>query len=136
KNQQGKAVAENLADVAKCLARARFSLRQRKRVEHQRREIVVETVGEPRESAVLLREEVRLEEFLGHRDGHAIAKPRREGRQDHRRIHVTLMIRRENHRSVDAAQTMASLDTNPSEDARERKEPGWQADSTHGSRDA
>ena len=47
---------DEIADVLQRLSRAGFALRQRKRVEQQRGEIVVEAVGEPRAAAVLLRE--------------------------------------------------------------------------------
>ena len=58
---------EHLADVAQRLPRAGLALRQRERVEEERRQVVVQAVGEPRPPAVLLREEVRLEELLRHR---------------------------------------------------------------------
>ena len=64
-NQHREAVREHLADVAQRLPRAGLALRQRKRVEEQRREIVVQAVGEPRAARPCSRgKEMRLEEFL------------------------------------------------------------------------
>ena len=44
--------------------------------------------------------EVRLEELLRHRGRHAIAAPRRQRRQDHRRVHVALVVRGEDDGTV------------------------------------
>src|ERR1051326_368355 len=101
KDEDRKAVLEHLADVAERLPRAGFALRERTRVEEERREIIIEAVGEPRFLPVLLREEVHLEELLRHRRREAIAQACWQRDQDARRVHVALMIRREHHRTVD-----------------------------------
>ena len=51
KNQDGKAILDDVADVPQRLARAGFALRKRKSVKEQSRKIVVERAGEPRQPA-------------------------------------------------------------------------------------
>src|SRR4051812_43150910 len=57
---------DELTHITKSLPRAGAGLRQRKCIEEERREVVVQAVGEPRLAAVLFREVVRVEE-LPHR---------------------------------------------------------------------
>src|SRR4029078_10318920 len=116
------------ADVAQGLTRAGFALRQRERIEEQRREVVVEAVGKPRFPSVLFRKEMWFEEFLRHRGRDTIAKAWRKAGENHRPIHVALMVGREDHRLVDACKMLAAFDTRPGEHARERQDPGRQAD--------
>src|SRR5262245_30689503 len=78
KDQHRKSTLEYLADVAERLPRAGFALGQWKRIEEQRRQVVVEAVGEPRFPSVLFRKEMRFEKFFGHRRGDAIAQPWRK----------------------------------------------------------
>src|SRR6185503_14318984 len=67
KNQDRPAVTRELADVLQRLTRTCLALRERERVEVERREIVVQRIGEPLVPLVTGGEEVGLEEFLGHR---------------------------------------------------------------------
>ena len=131
-DQHRKAGVEHLADVLQRLPRAGLALGQRERVEEQRRQVVVERVGEPGAPRVLRRKEVRLEEFLGHRRGDAVAEPGGQRRQDDRRIHVALVVRGENHRPADRLQVLAAVDANPREQPRDGQDPGRQARAADG----
>src|SRR5262245_27121072 len=66
KYQDRPAFAGQLTDVLQRLPRARLALRQRKRVEVESRQIVVERVRETLPPGESLRKEVRLEELFGH----------------------------------------------------------------------
>ena len=46
---------------------------------------------------------MRLEELLGHRRRDPVAQPRRQRRQDHRRVHVALVVGGEDHRPAQIA---------------------------------
>ena len=72
-DQDRPPAARQLADVLQRLARARLALRQRERVEEERRQVVVERVRQPLPPRVARREEVGLEELLGHGRRHARA---------------------------------------------------------------
>ena len=67
-DQHRPALAREIADVAKRLACARFSLRQGERVEEERRQIVVEAVRQSGREGVVAREEVCREELLRHEE--------------------------------------------------------------------
>src|SRR5436190_19770758 len=67
KDQHREAILEHLSDVPHPLARAGSALGEGERVEEQRRQIVIEAVGEPCSAAELIGEEVGLEELLRHR---------------------------------------------------------------------
>src|SRR5919197_3313614 len=61
KDQNRDAVADEIADVAQRLTRAGFALRQRKRVEEERCQIVAETVRPDLPRTMTIRMEVRVE---------------------------------------------------------------------------
>src|SRR5688500_10899763 len=64
KDEHRKAVADQLSRIPKRLSRARLALRQRKRVEDRRRQVVLEAACEPLSSRIPFWEKVRLEKFL------------------------------------------------------------------------
>ena len=114
---------DQLAHIPQRLADAGAPLRQRERVEEERGEVVVQTVGEPLGARVALRKEVRVEELLCHRGGDAIAPPRRQRIEDHGRVQMALMIRGEDHRTLEAIEMLESADGHAREDAPEWKDP-------------
>ena len=99
KDQHREAVADELARVAQRLPRARLALWQRERVEKGGREVVLEASSHPLSTRVPLRKEMRLEEFLRHRRRDAAAPPAGQRCENHRHVHVALMIGREDHRA-------------------------------------
>ena len=111
KDQHREAVAEQLARIAQRLARARLALRQRERVEECRRQVVLEASRDSLAARVPLWEKMRLEEFLRHRGGDTAAPPSRQRRENHRHIHVALMIRREDHRALSRSARFSSPST-------------------------
>src|SRR5688572_19798267 len=78
-NQERVALRHQLADVAQRLARARFALRQGKRIEEERGEVVVRAVGQPLPPRERPRIEMGPEELLRHRRRDAVAPTRRQG---------------------------------------------------------
>src|SRR5262245_65235696 len=64
KDQDRRAFAQQLADVPQGLPRAGLALWNGKRIEEERRQIVVETAGEPGGAAVFRGKEMRREQFL------------------------------------------------------------------------
>ena len=118
---------DQLAHIPQRLADAGAPLRQRERVEEERREVVVQTVGEPLGARVALRKEVRVEEFLCHRGGDPVAPPRRQRIEDHGRVEMALMIRGEDHRTIESIEMLESADGHAREDAPEWKNPGRKA---------
>ena len=103
KNQHREAVAGDLADVAQRLPRAGFALRQRKRVEEERREVVVQPLAEHLAPRLTFREEVRLEELLRHRRRDGLADVAGHRREDDRHVEVALVIGGEDDRAVEIA---------------------------------
>ena len=103
-----------------------LALRQRERVEVERRQVVEQRGLEPLAPGVLLRKEVRLEELLLHRRRRARAPAPGQRRQDHRHVHVALMIGGEDDRTIDGPQMLAPRDVQVREHARERQNPGRQ----------
>ena len=130
-DQQGIALGEQGPDVAQGLAGAGLALGQREGVEEQRRQVVVEAVGRPRLAAVLLGEEVGLEELLGHGDGHPVAPAGRQRPQDHRAVQVALVVRGEDDRAGQALEVLEPFHLHPGEDAADRQDPGRQAGVPH-----
>ena len=57
------------------------------------------------------------------------SRPGGQCREDHRGIHVALVIRGENHRAADRLEVFASVDVNPGEEPRDREDrsAGWRA---------
>ena len=75
KDEHRGAFSEQFPDVPQRLPGPRLPLRQRERIEKQRREVVVEAVGEPREAPVPVGKEVRREHFFCHRGRERVAPP-------------------------------------------------------------
>ena len=76
-NQDRVAVLDELAHVPQRLAGADVSLREGEGVEEERRQVVVEAVGEPLHPGMPGGEEVGVEELLHHRGRGAVARARR-----------------------------------------------------------
>ena len=124
------AVLDDIPHVAQRLARADRALREREGVEEERRQVVVEAVGEPLATAVTLRKEVRVEEFLHHRRCGAIAPARRQGIENDRCVEMALMVGREDHGTLDVFQMLEPGHRHAREYAAKRKDPRRQADSS------
>ena len=127
KNQNRPSAAQHFADVAQRLARPRLALRKRERVEEQRREVVVQAVGEPRAPAELFRIEMRLEEFLRHRGRDAVAPLRRQRIQDRGRVEMTLVVRGEDDGPRHTLEMLEAGDRHAREDASDREDPRREA---------
>src|SRR5687768_16358731 len=71
---------------------------------------------------------MRLEELLRHRSGDAAPPFSRQRSENHRYIHMALMIRREDHWSLHVAQVVQSLNRDPREYPGEWKQKPWLSD--------
>ena len=96
-DERREAVRQDFADVTECLPGTGLALRERERVEEQRREVVVQAVGQP-----CLRPYSSGKKCAA-KNSFAIAGARRYRSPagvlpEHRRIHVALVIGREHHR--------------------------------------
>src|SRR5688572_16553223 len=105
------------------MSRTGFTLRNRKRIEVEARQVVIQRVGEHFAPRVLLRMEVRLEELLEHRRRDAAPPAPRQRRQNHRHVHVALVVRREDHRAFERGEMFTPLDARVCEQARQGDDP-------------
>ena len=99
KDQHRQAVAGELADVLQRLPRAGLALRQREGVEEERRQVVVQRVGEPLAPACTRAgKKCALKNSLAIAGATRARQRARQRRQNHRHVHVALMVGREDHR--------------------------------------
>ena len=102
--------------------------RNREGVEEQRREVVVQAVADPPAEGLTRRMEVRREEFLGHRHSRGVPPAPGQGHQNHRRVHVALVVRREHHRALQRGEVLQALYAQPDEHSPERQNPRRQTE--------
>ena len=112
---------EELADVADRLPRAPFVLRDGESVVDERRRVIAEAVRDALLQRIVARKEVRLEPLLRHGRRDAVAPRGGQGVEHHRRVHVALMVGREDHRVVEPLEVLEPLDGEPRVDIRRRE---------------
>src|SRR5579875_3850303 len=87
-------------------------LRQGKAVEKQCREIKIDAADEPLADRTSFRMEMSIKKLFPHRWGDRITQKRRQRRQDHWRVEMTLMICRENYRRFQRVQPVRAVNAN------------------------
>src|SRR5688572_14102744 len=98
KDQHGETAADQFTGVAQRLSSARFTLRQWKRVEECGGQVILEAPRQPLAARVAFRKKVRLEKLLRHCRGDAAPPSSWKRGENHRHVHVALVIRGEDHR--------------------------------------
>ena len=67
--------------------------------------------------------EMRIEEILRHRWRHSVAPAWRQCHQNYRRVQMTQMIGRKDHRSIELLQMLESADLDPRKHASQGQNP-------------
>ena len=115
-------VTKEFPEVSNGPAGAGLSLRQRKDIKQETAQVVVQRARRAFSPRELLGMKVWSKELLGSRGRHPPSSNRREGGQNDRSIHVTLMIGRVYDGVRRRSQTVEALHRGPCEHPGEREE--------------
>ena len=110
-----------VAHVAQCRARSGFALRQRKRVEEKRGEVILQGAGEALPKGVALGMKVRVEEFFRHGRCDAATPARGKRAKNRGDVEVALVIWREHHGGLHAVEILHADNGNAREQTSERQ---------------
>lgn len=121
KEENGPAAANQVSKIPQRSTCTGFGLWQGKGVKEQPQKPIQQAVPQPLELRMPPRVKMCVEEFFPHRYAHPVAISHRESRQDAGRIHVALMIRREDDWSAQSRQVLPATHASSCYGTRKRQ---------------